>query len=262
LLRTRTITAFALVPIVIWVVFAGGWWFQSAMSLAALLAGWEYGRMMRAGEFRPATSFILALIALILLDVIFPRWGLFRPGLTILVASALFWQLFQTTAKTPPVDWALTVAGGLYIGLGMAHLLALRRLENGLVWTWLAVLCTWGADTFAYLVGRTLGRHPFWPRHSPGKTWEGFVGGIVGGLTAATVVAGLSDLAWFHALVIGLLVPVVAPLGDLAISMMKRFAGIKDTSRILPGHGGMLDRIDSLLAVAIFVFYYIVWIVT
>lgn len=260
MLRTRAITAFIILPFVIWSVFAGGWWFLALVSLLALPAGWEFGRMMRAGHYAPTTFFIVSLIALLLFDGFSPELGLFKPGVTILIVLALIWQLFRTASTAPPVDWALAVAGGLYIGLGAAHLIALRGMANGLSWVWLALLCTWGADTFAYLVGRAIGRHKFWPRYSPGKTWEGFAGGVGGGLLGGAIVAVFFDVAWVHALTVGLLVPIIAPLGDLAISMMKRHVGVKDTSHILPGHGGVLDRVDTLLVVSIFVFYYAVWV--
>jgi phosphatidate cytidylyltransferase len=142
----------------------------------------------------------------------------------------------------------------------MAHLVALRQLADGLVWVWLALVATWGADTAAYLVGRSLGRHKLWPRHSPKKSWEGLLGGIGGGIIGAGIVAGFSDLSWRTALVIGFLVPLAGLFGDLSISMMKREVGMKDSSNLLPGHGGVLDRIDSLLFVNVVVYYYALWV--
>lgn len=229
------------------------------VGLVTLLAGWEFGQMMRAGNYATTPLFTLALIVLFLLDAFFPDLRLVKPGLTFIVVSALIWQLFQTATSAPTVDWALSLSGGLYIGLGAANLLALRLLDDGLAWAWLALLCTWGADTFAYLIGRAWGRRKFWPRHSPGKTWEGVAGGVLGSLVGAFIVVAFSGLSWIDALVVGLLVSLVAPLGDLVISMMKRHVGVKDTSHFLPGHGGMLDRIDALLAVSIFVHYYAIW---
>jgi phosphatidate cytidylyltransferase len=142
----------------------------------------------------------------------------------------------------------------------MAHLIALRQLADGLAWVWLALLSTWGADTLAYFVGRTRGRHKLWPRHSPKKTWEGLFGGIGGGLLGAAIVTSFSSLTWHTTLIIGTVVPVVALFGDLSISMMKRHVGVKDSSRLFPGHGGFLDRIDSLLFVSIVVYYYAFWV--
>ena len=141
----------------------------------------------------------------------------------------------------------------------MAHLVALRQLADGLVWVWLALLATWAADTAAYLVGRAWGRHKLWPRHSPKKTWEGLIAGIGGGLVGAAIVVSFSSLDWGVALLAGAIVPIAGLFGDLSISMMKRHVGVKDSSNFLPGHGGFLDRIDSLLFVSVVVYYYAVW---
>ena len=126
-------------------------------------------------------------------------------------------------------------------------------------WVWLALLSTWGSDTLAYFVGRAIGQHKLWPRHSPKKTWEGLFGGIAGGIIGAAIVAAFSDLGWTTALIIGAIIPVAGLFGDLSISMMKRHVGVKDSSNLFPGHGGFLDRIDSLLFVSVVTFYYAVW---
>ncbi|RME70548.1 MAG: phosphatidate cytidylyltransferase, partial [Chloroflexi bacterium] len=233
-------------------------WFFAGVLAFALVAGWEFGEMMKKGGYQTTPFFTMGLIALLVFDG-------YRPGLRllslILTAGLLFslaWQLFRVS-RTPTADWALTVAGGLYIGWGMGHLVALRGLSDGLAWVWLALLATWGADTFAYFVGRAVGRHKLWPRHSPKKTWEGLAGGVVGGLLGAGLVAAVFPIGWSSALVIGAIVPIVALFGDLSISMMKRDVGVKDSSNLLPGHGGFLDRIDSLLFVSVVVYYYALW---
>jgi phosphatidate cytidylyltransferase len=154
----------------------------------------------------------------------------------------------------------LTLAGGLYIGWGLGHLVALRQLPDGLAWVWLALLATWAADSMAYFVGRAIGRHKLWPRHSPKKTWEGFIAGIGGGLIGAAIVIPFSQIGWVTGLVAGAIVPIVALFGDLSISMMKRHVGVKDSSNLMPGHGGFLDRADSLLFVSVVIYYYAVWI--
>jgi phosphatidate cytidylyltransferase len=124
----------------------------------------------------------------------------------------------------------------------------------------LALLSTWGADTFAYFVGRAIGRRKLWPRHSPKKTWEGLAGGVGGGMFGAWLAAALGGLWWPGAVVLGAVVAIIALFGDLAESMMKRQVGVKDSSNLFPGHGGFLDRIDSLLFVNVVIYYYAVWI--
>ncbi len=112
----------------------------------------------------------------------------------------------------------------------------------------LALGLTWTADVMAYFVGRALGKHKLWPRISPKKTWEGLIGGTVGVLVVGPLLGGwLLGLSWWQGLLAGALVAVADPFGDLAVSLFKRVANIKDSSNLIPGHGGVLDRLDSLL---------------
>lgn len=258
MLRTRVITALILVLIVIIGIFAGGPWFVIGAMAFAVIAGWEFCQMMRVGGFKPTLFFTLALILLLILQSYRSDLSL-ECILSLTLLASLVWQLFQTHSSTPTADWALTVVGGLYIGWSMAHLVALRQLADGLGWVWLALLSTWGTDSFAYLIGRQWGRRKLWPRLSPKKTWEGFFGSIGGGLLGAAGAAALFHLSWTASLIIGAIVPIVGMFGDISVSMMKRQVGVKDSSNLLPGHGGMLDRLDSLLFVNIVVYYYVVW---
>lgn len=259
MLQTRLISAIIAIPVVIGVVYLGELWFALGVGLVGLIAGWEYGRMMKADGYHPTPIITLLLLALLIFDSYRPGLRLLSLIISLTLLGSLAWQLFQHS-PTPTADWALTLVGGLYIGWGLAHLVALRGLADGLVWTWLALLSTWGTDTFAYFTGRAIGGPKLWPRHSPKKTWAGFFGGVVGGLFGAAIVATLSNLGWATALTIGAIAAVVGPLGDLSISLMKRDAGIKDSSNLFPGHGGFLDRIDSMLFVNVAVYYYAIWI--
>lgn len=258
MLLTRVITALVSLPIIVLVVYLGGFWFFATILLIALVAGWEFGRMMKAGGYFTTPFFTLGFIVLLLFESYRSDLSL-RCILSTVLLLSLVWQLFDQRSRTPTTDWALTLIGGLYIGWGLAHLVALRELGNGLTWVTLAVVSTWAADTCAYLVGRTLGRHKLWPRHSPKKTWEGLWGGIVGGVLGAVAVAYFAGLPWETALSVGVIVPVVALFGDLSISMMKRHVGVKDSSNLVPGHGGVLDRLDSFLFVSVVVYYFALW---
>jgi len=259
MLRTRAIAAFIAIPIVAIGVYVGGWFFLVGATVIALIAGWEYDRMMKVGGYKTTLLFTLALIVLLMVDASWPGWRLLRPIISVMLLSSLIWQLFQADTSTPTVDWALTFVGGLYIGWGMAHLAAMRQLGNGQAWVWLTLLCTWGIDTFAYLIGRKIGEHKLWPRLSPKKSWEGFLAGVGGSLLAAVIVAAVFGLSWGTALLVGLMMPVVDLFGDVSISMMKRQVGVKDSSNLFPGHGGFLDRIDSLLMDSVVVYYIAVW---
>ena len=259
MLLTRIITGLVAFPIIILVAYLGELWFLATVMVIAIVAGWEFGRMMKIGGYATSPAFTLGLIVLLVLHSYRSDLSLICIISAVLLLS-LVWQLFDDRSQAPTTDWALTLAGGLFIGWGTAHLVALRQLGNGLAWLWLAIFSTWGADTFAYLVGRTLGRHKLWPRHSPKKTWEGVIGGVFGGLLGASIiVVYFSSIAWLPALIIGAIVPIVGLFGDLSISMMKRQVGVKDSSNIVPGHGGVLDRLDSLLFVSIVVYNFAVW---
>lgn len=258
MLLTRIVTALIALPLVATAVYVGGIWFLSGVLLIALISSWEFDRMMKAGGYKTSPGFTLGLTALLVANNYRSDLSL-NCILSFFLLASLVWQLFRRDSTAPTADWALTLIGGLYIGWGLGHLVGLRQLANGQAWVWLALISTWSADTMAYLIGRSLGRRKLWPRLSPKKTWEGFIGGIVGGMVGSGVVAYLFELGWINALLLGMIIPVVALFGDLSISMMKRHAGVKDSSQLFPGHGGFLDRADSMLFVSVVVYYYVVW---
>ena len=258
MLRIRVITALAGIPVIVVAVLAGGWWFLAAAVIIGVIAGWEFDRMVKIKGYAPNQPLLLGMIVLLLLTA-FWSLNLSTYVVTAALVLSLFWQLFRAGSKTPTVDWALTLAGIIYIGWSLAHLVALRQLPQGQAWVWLALLATWGGDSFAYLAGSRWGRHKIWPRLSPKKSWEGLLGSFAGGLLLAALVIFWFELSWNPTLLAGAVIPIVAFFGDVAESMLKRDAGIKDTSNLLPGHGGILDRIDSLLFVAGLVYYWAVW---
>jgi phosphatidate cytidylyltransferase len=260
MLQTRFISALIAIPIVVVGTIYGGWLFYGGATIIALIAGWEFGQMMKAGGYQVTPAITLGLIVLLVSDSFFT--GLARVNLiiTIILLASLVWQLFKhNQSQSPTSDWALTIAGGLYIGWGMSHVVALRGLDDGLYLIFLTLLCTWASDIFAFFTGRAFGKHRLWPRHSPNKTWEGLLGGILASLGVAIGFALGDILGWRLVLVTGFVIPIAGLFGDLAISLMKRDVGLKDTSNLFPGHGGFLDRIDSLLFGGILVFYLALW---
>lgn len=158
-------------------------------------------------------------------------------------------------------DWARAVTAIAYIGFLGAHLVLLRDLDDDGKWVFLAVLGTWSTDTFSYFAGRAFGRHHPVPNISPGKTDEGFIAGYAGGFASIIVLDTALDLpmSTVEAAVLGLLFPAAAIIGDLAESLIKRGAGVKDISELIPGHGGFLDRLDSILFTAPLVYYFVIW---
>ncbi|MDY6875470.1 MAG: CDP-archaeol synthase [Chloroflexota bacterium] len=267
MLRTRLLTAAILIPIVVYFIYLGRLPFVALVALLLTLAEIEFCHLVARDGFRPALIFGVGLVWLFLLDAQFPASGLLQPGMTLILLSSLAWQLFHRQGS-PVADWSLTVTGGLYLGLCGACLIGLRGMQpDGRWWTLIVISAVILADSGAYCIGRVWGRHKLAPTLSPGKTWEGYLAGVViSGLTTALLTSLLhtgagpgTAVSRVHGLSLGLLIATFAPLGDLAISMIKRQAGVKDTGNIIPGHGGALDRVDSILWAAVIGHYYVLW---
>jgi phosphatidate cytidylyltransferase len=229
----------------------------------AVRSAYELFQLMAEAGYEPILGGTALAMALLLIVARFPDLNLLGLVLAAAVMITLIWQLLRPPKGNPTQSWALTLGAALWLGWLISYFVQLRDLSPtfglgiGTRWLVLMFLVTWINDSAAYFVGKAIGRHPCCPYLSPKKTWEGTIGGWFGGL-AATVVLGywLVDLPWVHGLALGALVATVAPFGDLAKSMVKRQMGVKDFSALIPGHGGMFDRIDSLLFVAPMVYYY------
>ncbi len=173
-------------------------------------------------------------------------------SLLIAMTHAL-WSYERNQSQTTLADWMVMTGGILLVGWLGSHFFLLRRVENmAWQWTMLAMIGTWIADSGAYLVGKflagsILGKHKLSPRLSPNKTIEGYIGGIILGTLITVAVGNYFELPLTAVLGLGLFASAISPLGDLAISMIKREAGVKDSGVLFPGHGGALDRIDSLV---------------
>ena len=185
--------------------------------------------------------------------------------LTSGVMLSLIWLIWRPQKEGAFVGWAWTIAGILYIGWLLSYLVALRGLENGRDWTFLALFTTFGSDTTAFFIGRALGKHRLAPSISPSKTWEGAIAGLFGAIIISLLFILPTPLClhlnWGQAILLGLLVSIFGQLGDLVESLFKRNMGVKDSSKLIPGHGGFLDRIDSVVFAGIVVYYYVIWVV-
>ena len=263
MLITRTLSALVLIPIVAALTYAGGWVLAAAILVVTVRCAYELFILMTQAGYRPSLPAAAIVIAALLATALFPGWPLFGLALAASVIGTLIWQLLRPPEGQPTQSWALTLGAALWLGFLGSHFVLIRGLSSpfglgdGTRWLALAFLVTWANDTAAYFVGKAIGRHHCFPYLSPKKTWEGTIGGWIGGL-AATLLLGhwLVGLPWLHGLALGVLVATVAPFGDLAKSMVKRQMKVKDFSNLLPGHGGMFDRIDSLLFVVPVVYYY------
>lgn len=288
MLLTRVLSALVLIPFVLALLYLGGLPLLLLVLAAAGLGYYEfYAMFRRAGQ--PPFLFVGLAVALAAVAVsYFPRADLAPALLTAALLLTLAYSLLRLhPLQQVAADWALTLAGALYVGWLLRYAFLLRMLPAGwessvtaTVVTWpgcslLALTCggwewsltalaaTWAADTGAFLTGRAIGRHKVCPHISPGKTWEGVAGGfaltIIAALLAGAVLLGL---AVWQGLLLGLLIAAAAVVGDLAESLLKRAAGVKDSGALIPGHGGLLDRIDSILFVLPAVYYFHVWIVS
>ena len=219
--------------------------FEMVVVLVALLTLREYLDLAEKAGQAPLRAF--SLVAVVALVVWPPGVGTVVP-LLVMLALVLVLRPPRSLDKVLP-GAAATVLGILYVGLPMALLADLRRLPDGPKWVLYVLLLTWISDTAAYFAGRLVGRHRMSPRISPGKTWEGALASLAAGvafgiLYPAYLLAGVS-LMWSATTAVA--VNLTGQVGDLAESALKRSAGVKDSSTILPGHGGFLDRVDALL---------------
>jgi phosphatidate cytidylyltransferase len=246
-------------PVVLGVVWLGGWWLFGLVAAAALVAVHEFVTMARPLRPLAPAAYVGTMLALVGARHGGVVWMLGGFLTTFVVAFVL--NAFSTTRAPSTVAIGSTVLGSAWIGFGLGHILLLRELHVQPRLVVFAILLTvWAADTFAYFGGRLLGRHRLAPTLSPGKTWEGFVIGSIVGIFVAFV-ALYSErnhyLVMWQAVVLGLVVVLAAASGDLFESMLKRDMQVKDTGRLLGGHGGILDRIDALLFAAPAAFYLI-----
>ncbi len=256
---TRVLSTLILAPIVVGLIWIGGWPFNILLVVFLSIAAIEFAQVLRRGGFQPPVFFTIVLIIISIADVLFPDVHLLRPAIAFVLISSLTWQLFNRTS-TPTVNWALALIGGLYLGIAGAHFILLRQLPNGERWLLLSLIGTWLADSGAYLVGSRIGRHKMTPALSPKKSWEGLIGGIVISTLLNMIVAAILELPIIHGAALGLIGATIGLPGDLSISMIKRQVGVKDAGKLIPGHGGALDRLDSMLFTVIVSYYYIIWI--
>jgi phosphatidate cytidylyltransferase len=255
-LVTRVLVAAVLLPVVLLVIWAGGWWLVGLAAVAGVIALHELYVMTR--ELRPV---LLAGYAGTVATLIGAAWGP-EWALAGFFSTLPLVFLFKAAAGAMPstASVAVTVLGAAWIGLGLAHLVLIRELpEHGVLAIFAVVLAVFASDTAAFVAGRIIGRHKMAPETSPGKTWEGFAAG--------TLVAILVPFFAFYeenfltvpeSLALGAVIAVAGPVGDLFESAMKRDAGVKDSGRLLLGHGGMLDRLDAFLFTGVAAYYLLV----
>jgi len=238
----RVIAAALLIPVVLVAVFLGGWPFTAMSTVAIVLMATEWERVTGGERFGRHTllNMFTGLTALSLLSI-----GSFEYVLAFVVAVSV------ASGVLPRRDGSYSIwpcVGVIVIVVPVICLVWLRALNTGTIIILWILLVLWATDSGAYFVGRMCGRTRLAPRISPGKTWAGFYGGTAAGAVVGVAIAAIiQDISIFRAVLVSIFLSLVGQGGDLAISAIKRHFGVKDMGNIIPGHGGMLDRLDSLL---------------
>lgn len=271
-MKQRSKSAVGVVIVGLLPAFLGGPIFAIAIAVLCLTAFYEYNLISKKIGLAPVTAGYLLVPA----AAVAAQFGGGEYAVLGLAAAAVAIpvtvEIFQPQLTSSFVDWALATTGALYLALPTFAAISLRRghgditanwlhdltdwvsfgwepAPRGLAWILTVILVTWLSDTGAYLVGRSLGRRKLIPTVSPNKTWEGLVGGIVAATITGVLCASLFglEISLLLAAAVGLILAIVGVIGDLTESLIKRQAGVKDSGTLIPGHGGMLDRIDALL---------------
>jgi phosphatidate cytidylyltransferase len=256
-LFSRILVAVVGLPIVLYLVWLGGGWLFALSALAAVAALHELFAIAR--PLRPMVLAAYAGAVLALLGAWLGGSEWMAAGFLSTLALAFLLKGVSQTQQSLTVAVGTTVLGTAWIGLGLAHVILLRAIrptDDGRLAVFTVLLAVFAADTIAYFVGRLVGRHRLAPVISPGKTWEGLIAGTVTAVLVAFFALYHSDfLDVWRSLVLGAVIAVTAPIGDLFESAVKRDLNVKDSGRLLLGHGGMLDRLDAPLFAAVASYY-------
>ncbi|MDD5466523.1 MAG: phosphatidate cytidylyltransferase [Anaerolineales bacterium] len=269
MLVSRLLVAIVLLPLGLLVIAYGGWLYALVIAGIMGLAGWEYVKLFRAGGLQPAGVLVpTGAMALVLGRY----WNGFESApwlLSFLILAGMIHHLvaYECGRDQAATDFNVTLGGVLYLGWIGAYLISLRTLPEGEWWVLLALPAVWLADTGAYFIGRRFGKRRLSPRLSPKKSWEGYLAGVVTATLGTALLAALwrigagpaTEILPWRGAVLGLALSVLTPLGDLGESMIKRQMGVKDSSNLIPGHGGVFDRIDSWLWGGVLGYTIIVW---
>jgi phosphatidate cytidylyltransferase len=269
MMRKRVLSATVLLAIVFVVVWYGGPAFSIVLAAFAALGALEFFGMVNLPKRHPLTIFGLIWVLLFILVAHFEED--YTPLLlAAAVGFSLMWLLFRPNIKEASLYWAWTLAGIIYVGWMLSHFIPLRALDGvsgidiGRDWVLFALFTNIATDVAAFFVGRAWGKHNLATTISAKKTWEGTIAGFVAAIaTAAIMVAVLPNLEvhYWQAVSLGALVGIFAQLGDLSESILKRSAGRKDSGTLVPGHGGILDRMDSIIFTVVVVYYYVTYVI-
>jgi phosphatidate cytidylyltransferase len=269
-LALRVISAVVLLPIVLAIVHVGGWYIYGLCLLACGITLWEYGGIVsqQDGAARLALVAVGTTAAAFAMRTPDPAVALLSVQLAAIVLAVTFLLRTGDDFDSAWPRLAALAFGLLYVTLAMTAVYRLRSLGDVYdydyakpTWLYVVLIATWSNDTFAYFAGRAFGKHKLYEKVSPKKTWEGFAGGAVGSVAMLFAARAAFPNAFEHftavdLLFIGVPAAALAPAGDLAESLLKRNYKVKDSGNTIPGHGGMLDRVDAVYFVAPWVMFY------
>jgi phosphatidate cytidylyltransferase len=260
MLRYRILTAVIGLPLLIAIIWFGEPWFTLLIAVMATLGSWEFYRMAGQLKLHPITYLGMAWVLLIVLSPHCPYAATIPFLITSAIVISLIWMLFRSPREHAFTNWAWTIAGILYIGWMLSYWVELRSLEAGKGLVFWAMFTTFASDTSAFFIGRRWGKHALAPSISPGKTWEGAIGGLLASIIASLILRTIFPLpfSYWQIALLGCVISLFAQLGDLAESLLKRNTGVKDAGKLIPGHGGIMDRIDSLIFTGVIVYYCVV----
>lgn len=264
MLRQRIITSSVGLPLLIAAIWFGTPWFTLIVTAMAIVGTLEFYRMSQNANVKPNVYLGIVWVILLVISPYCP-YSLTTPLLiTSLIVISLISILFLPSKESAFGNWIWTIAGIFYVGWMLSHWVGLRILENGREWVFFAFFATIATDTVAFFVGKAWGKHQMSPAISPGKTWEGAIGGLVGAILISLIVKALFSLTtssfpinYWQAAMLGGIISIFAQLGDLTESLLKRNTKTKDSGKLLPGHGGILDRIDSIIFSGVIAYYFV-----
>jgi phosphatidate cytidylyltransferase len=267
-LKRRIATSVLLVPFVVLLIWLGHPSFSFLVAAVTLTGTLEFYRMsasLGGRRLLPCVGLTWALA--VALSPHYEDVAVLSVVMAVAMVASLVGMLCLLPRQRAFYDWAWVVAGVLYVGWMLSYWIRLGMLANGREWVCLAVLTTFAYDTGAFFSGGAWGRHRLAPAISPEKTWEGAAGGLLSAVVVATAVSRIPvflasiGAEYWQVAILACLVGLSAQIGDLVESLLKRSTGVKESGKLLPGHGGVLDRVDSLIFVGVVVYYYVLWVI-
>ncbi len=260
----RILSALLAIPLLVYILYTGGAVLTTALAIVNLIALREFFNVFKRVDIFPfQAEGLLSSVAMVIMIGIYGEKALQFVIAVIMICTILCFAKMLLQKKARVIDLGITLLGMVYISLLMNMLLLIYSLEMGYIYIWLVFVLAWLGDTFAYFIGISFGRHKLCPTISPKKSVEGAVGGLLGSISGSVIFGyiiwrlyGISfDITGFA--IVGAIGGILAQLGDLTASIIKRYTGVKDYGNIMPGHGGILDRFDSVLFTIPVVYYYI-----